>query len=44
MPFSYVGILTVTDVIAPGQKCDPALLAEDFWTLYTRRNQCEMVH
>ncbi len=40
----YVGMLTVTDVIAPGQKCDPSLLAEDFWKLYTERKECEMVH
>lgn len=40
----YVGTLTVTDVIAPGQKCDPSLLAEDFWKLYTERMECEMVH
>lgn len=40
----YVGTVTVTDVIAPGQRCDPALLAEDFWTLYTERDQWEMVH
>lgn len=40
----YVGTLTVTDVIAPGEKCDPALLAEDFWKLYTERKECEIVH
>ena len=40
----YVGTLTVTDVIAPGLKCDPSLLAEDFWKLYTERKDCEMVH
>ena len=39
----YVGTLTVTDVIAPGSKCDPAILAEDFWKLYTERKDCEMV-
>ena len=39
----YVGTLTVTDVIAPGSKCDPAILAEDFWKLYTERKECEMV-
>ena len=40
----YVGTLTVTDVIAPGLKCDPSLLADDFWKLYTERKDCEMVH
>lgn len=40
----YLGTVTVTDVIAPGEKCDPALLAEDFWKLYTERNDCEVVH
>lgn len=40
----YVGTLTVTGVIAPGQKCDPTLLAEDFWKLYMERKECEMVH
>ena len=30
--------------VAPGEKCDPALLAEDFWKLYTERNDCEVVH
>ena len=40
----YVGTLTVTDVIAPGQKCDPKLLGEDFWKLYTERKECEMIH
>lgn len=40
----YVGTLTVTGVIAPGEKCDPVLLAEDFWKLYTDRAECEMVH
>lgn len=40
----YVGTVTVTGVIAPGEKCDPALLAEDFWKLYTERDACEIVH
>ena len=40
----YVGTLTVTDVIALGQKCDPKLLAEDFWKLYTERKECEIVN
>ena len=39
----YLGTLTVTDVIAPSSKCDPAILAEDFWKLYTERKDCEMV-
>ena len=39
----FVGTLTVTDVIAPGSKCDPVILAEDFWKLYTERNECEIV-
>ena len=39
----FVGTLTVTDVIAPGSKCDPVILAEDFWKLYTARNECEIV-
>ena len=40
----YLGTVTVTGVIAPGEKCDPALLAEDFWKLYTERKDCEVVH
>jgi len=40
----YLGTLTVTGTIAPGEKCDPALLAEDFWKLYTERKDCELVH
>lgn len=40
----YLGTVTVTDVIAPGGKCGPALLAEDFWKLYTERKDCEVVH
>ena len=40
----YLGTVTVTGVIAPGEKCDPTLLAEDFWTLYTERKDCEIVH
>ncbi len=40
----YLGTLTVTDTIAPGERCDPALLAEDFWKLYTERKDCEIVH
>lgn len=40
----YVGTVTVTGTIAPGEKCDPELLAEDFWKLYTERNECEIVH
>lgn len=40
----YLGTLTVTGVIAPGEPCDPALLAEDFWKLYTERGDCELVH
>ena len=40
----YVGILTVTDTIMPGGKCDPALLAEDFWKMYVERGECETVH
>lgn len=39
----YLGTLTVTNVIAPGEKCDPAILAEDFWQLYTNRTDCEFV-
>lgn len=39
----YIGTVTVTGVIAPGEKCDPALLAEDFWQLYTNRSTCETV-
>lgn len=26
-------------VIAPGEACDPTLLAEDFWKLYTDRKE-----
>lgn len=40
----YVGTVTVTGTIAPGEKCDPALLAEDFWKLHTDRSDCEVVH
>lgn len=40
----FVGTVTVTGVIAPGEACDPALLAEDFWKLYTERKECEIVH
>ncbi|MCC8023858.1 MAG: SDR family NAD(P)-dependent oxidoreductase [Clostridium sp.] len=40
----FVGTVTVTDVIAPGTKCDPAVLAEEFWKLYTERKDCEVVH
>lgn len=40
----YVGTLTVTDSIVPGGKCDPALLAEDFWKMYTDRSECEWTH
>ncbi len=40
----YVGTLTVAGTIVPGEKCDPALLAEDFWKLYTERKDCEIVH
>lgn len=40
----YLGTVTVTGVIAPGEKCDPMSLAEDFWKLYTERGECEIVH
>ena len=40
----YVGTLTVTDSIIPGTRCDPALLAEDFWKMYVERGECEWVH
>lgn len=40
----YLGTVTVTDTITPGGKCDPTLLAEDFWKLYTERGECEIVH
>ena len=40
----YVGTLTVTDSIVPGGKCDPALLAEDFWKMYVERGECEIMH
>ena len=40
----FVGTVTVTGVIAPGEVCDPVLLAEDFWKLYTERKECEIVH
>ena len=40
----YVGTLTVTDSIIPGTRCDPALLAEDFWKMYVERGECELMH
>lgn len=40
----YVGTLTVTDSIVPGGKCDPSLLAEDFWQMYIERGECERMH
>ena len=40
----FVGTVTVTGLIAPGEACDPSLLAEDFWKLYTERKECEFVH
>lgn len=40
----FVGTVTVTGTIAPGEACDPALLAEDFWKLYTERKEREIVH
>ena len=40
----FVGTVTVTGLIAPGEACDPALLAEDFWKLYIERKECEIVH
>lgn len=40
----YVGTLTVTDSIAPGTRCDPALLPEDYWKMYTERGECELMH
>ena len=40
----YIGILTVTGAIKPGEKYDLALLAEDFWKLYTERKEYGMVH
>ncbi len=40
----YVGTLTVTDSIVPGGKCDPVLLAEDFWKMYIERGECELMH
>lgn len=40
----FLGTVTVTGTIAPGQPCDPVLLAEDFWKLYTDRNDCEIIH
>ncbi len=40
----YVGTLTVTDSIVPGGKCDPTLLAEDFWKMYIERGECELMH
>lgn len=39
----YLGSLTVTGLIAPGEPCDPEILAEDFWKLYTDRTDCEFV-
>lgn len=40
----FVGTVTVTDSIVPGGKCDPKLLAEDFWKLYEERTDCEIIH
>lgn len=40
----FVGTVTVTGVIAPDEPCDPTLLAEDFWKLYTERKECEIIH
>lgn len=40
----FLGTVTVTDSIVPGGKCDPKLLAEDFWKLYEERTECEVIH
>ncbi len=39
----YVGTMTVTDSIVPGGRCDPHIVAEDFWRLYQQREACEFV-
>lgn len=39
----FLGTLTVTGLIAPGEKCDPKILAEDFWKLYTERKDLEII-
>lgn len=39
----FLGLVTVTGLIAPGQKCDPKILAEDFWKLYTERKELEII-
>lgn len=39
----FLATLTVTGLIAPGEKCDPKILAEDFWKLYTERKKLEII-
>lgn len=39
----HVATLTVTGEIAEGRPCDPKILAEDFWRLYSERKDWEFV-
>ena len=41
----FVGSVLVSGVIAPGdEKYDPALIAKEYWKMYTERNAFEVVY
>lgn len=40
----FLGTVTVTGAIEKGTDWDPDVLAEDFWKLYTQRDEHEIIH
>ena len=39
----YVGVVTIMGNVAPGTHYDPALIAKEYWKLYTDRSDAEFI-
>ena len=40
----YVGVVTIMGNVAPGTHYDPALIAQEYWRLYTERAEAEAIY
>ena len=39
----FIGLLTVCNVIVEGSSCDPGILADKFWQMYSERKDWEII-
>lgn len=40
----FVGVVTIMGNVAPETHYAPELIAEDYWKLYTKRQECEVIY